>query len=135
MSTLTRTDWMCIGILACVIGTVGCRSSQMASRVDVSSIRSIKIGMTQEQVTAILGQPLRIRPWGPNAFIYDYAIPGWAFSGPGLWIHFEKGAVRTVHGRQHRIIGDDQAVYEARADRPIFEHHDFEPTFSRKRSH
>jgi hypothetical protein len=105
----------------------------MASRVDPTSIRSIKIGMTEHQVIAILGQPLRIRPWGDAAVIYDYAIPGWAISSPGLWIYFERGAVQGVQGKRHRILGEDQAVYEARADRPPFESPDFESTFSRTR--
>jgi hypothetical protein len=64
---------------------------------------------------------------------YDYAIPGWAVSSPGLWIYFEKGAVQSVQGNRHHIFGEDQALYEARADRPTFESPDFESTFTRGR--
>ena len=105
----------------------------MVSHVNPTTIRSIKIGMTEQEVTVILGHPLRIRPWGDAAAIYDYAIPGWALSSPGLWIYFEKGAVHSVQGKRHRIVGEDQAIYEARADRPTFEGPDFESTFSRAR--
>lgn len=134
MSTLSRANWIFVGAFACLtVAVAGCRSPQMVSRVDPTSIRSIKIGMTEQQVTAILGQPLRVRPWGDAAVIYDYAIPGWGVSSPALWIYFEKGAVRSVQGKRHRIIGEDEAVYEARADRPTFESPDFESTFSRTR--
>jgi hypothetical protein len=134
MSASRRAKVISIGAFACVtIAVAGCRSPQMVSRVTPASIRSIKIAMTEQQVTAILGQPLQIRPSGDAAVIYDYAIPGWTLSSPGLWIYFEKGAVRSVQGKRHRIIGEDQAVYEARADRPTFESPDFESTFSRAR--
>jgi hypothetical protein len=134
MSALSRLNWIAVGAFAGVtIAVASCRSPQIVSRVDPTSIRSIKSGMTEQQVTAILGQPLRIRPWGSTAEIYDYAIPGWASSSPGLWIYFEKGVVHTVQGKRHRMIGEDQAVYEARADRPTFESPDFESTFGRTR--
>jgi len=105
----------------------------MVSGINPASIRSVKIGMTEQQVVAILGQPLQIRPWGEDAVIYDYALPGWSRWSPRLWISFEKGVVRTVHGKRHYIMGDDRAVYEARGDRPTFESPDFESTFSRRR--
>jgi hypothetical protein len=134
MSALRRVNRISIGAFVCVaIAAASCRSPQIVSRVDPTSIRSITIGMTEQEVTAILGQPLRIRPWGSTAEIYDYAIPGWASPSPGLWIYFEKGAVRTVRATRHRMIGEDQAVYEARADRPTFESPDLESTFGRAR--
>lgn len=134
MTALSRANWIFIGALAWVILAVtGCTSPQRASRVDPASIRSIKIGMTEQQVKTILGEPLRIRSWSDAGAIYDYAIPGRAVSGPSLWIAFEKGAVRTVHGAWHPVIGESHAVYEARADQPTFESPDFESTFSRTR--
>jgi hypothetical protein len=122
-----------LGCLSVTVAVSGCRSPQVTAAVNPNSIRSIEIGMTEQQVTAILGQPLQTRPWGPDAAIYDYALPGWALSSPGLWISFQNGKVRTVQGKRHRLILDDYAVYEARADRPTFEHPDFESTFSRAR--
>jgi hypothetical protein len=134
MSFLSRANAILIVAVPCAaIAIVGCRRPQIVSRVDSQSIRSIKIGMTEREVTAILGQPLQIRPWGDGAAIYDYAIPGWAVSSPSLWISFEKGKVRTVHAKLHRVVGDDQAVYELRADQPKFESPDFESTFKRAR--
>jgi len=86
--------------------------------------------MTERQVIAVLGEPLRTRPWGPNGVIYDYALPTIAIQSCSLWIHFEKGSVVTVQGKRHRLIGEDYAVYEARAG-SIFEGPDFESTFAR----
>ena len=133
MRALRRANWLSIGACACVVAVAGCRRPQIVSRVDSASIRSIKVGMTEKQVIAILGQPLQIRPWGEDSAIYDYALPGWALWSPGLWISFEKGAVRTVQGKRHRIIGEDQPVYETRTDRPTCESSDFESTFTRAR--
>jgi SmpA/OmlA family protein len=48
-----RNRWLC--------------APQMASRVDAASIRAIKVGMTEREVRAILGEPRRVRPWGDNA--------------------------------------------------------------------
>ena len=134
MTTLSRANWNAIAAIVCLaIVLAGCRGPQMGSRVDPASIRSIKTGMTEEQVKTILGQPLRVRPWGATAAIYHYAIPGRAVSSPGLWIYFDKGAVGTVHGAWHPVIGESHAVYEARADQPTFETPDFESTFARAR--
>lgn len=134
MNGLRRANWISISVCACMIAVAGCRRPQMVSRVDPASIRSIKIGMTEQEVIAILGQPLQIRPSGENAAIYDYALPGWAVWSPVLWIEFRKGLVQTVQGKREYMVGDDHAVYEARSDRPTaFEAPDFESTFTRAR--
>jgi hypothetical protein len=63
MSILSRASAIFIVAVACAAtGIVGCRRPQIVSRVDTQSIRSIKIGMSEREVTAILGQPLQIRP-------------------------------------------------------------------------
>jgi hypothetical protein len=98
-----------------------------------ASIRAIKVGMTEREVRAILGAPLRVRPWGKDAEIYDYAIPGWGLWSPQLWISFDHGRVHTVQGKRYPLIADDYAVDEARGDRPLFESSDFESTFARAR--
>jgi hypothetical protein len=85
--------------------------------------------MTEQQVTTILGQPLRTRPWGQGSVIYDYAIPGLVLSSPSLWISFMHGSVETVHAKRHPLVADDYAIFEARADRPTFESPDFRSTF------
>jgi hypothetical protein len=46
----------------------------MVSSVDPTSIRSIKVGMTDRKVTAIWGQPIEIRPWGSGAEICDSRV-------------------------------------------------------------
>ena len=117
-------------VLFAWLAITGCNTGQVASNVSPSTIRSIKIGMTEQQVIAILGQPLRKRPWGEMSILYDYAVPGWGTSG-SLWIHFEQGAVRLVRGERQSTFGRDYAVYEVRSDRAIFESPDFEATFAR----
>jgi hypothetical protein len=86
--------------------------------------------MSEQEVTAILGQPLQIRPWGAGAVIHDYAIEGLAVSSPSLWISFENGRVRTVHAKLHHVLGEDQAIYELRGERAKFERPEFESTFT-----
>jgi hypothetical protein len=128
---LNRVRKTAVSVIA--ITLIGCSSPRVARGISSNAIRSIKVGMTEGQVKMILGQPLRIRPWGSDAVVYDYAIPGWALSSPSLWVFFDKGSVQTVQANRHRLVGDDQAVYEARADRPTFEGAAFESTFGSTR--
>jgi len=119
---------LCVGV-----PSTSCRRPQVATTLNSASIRAIKIGMTEQQVRATLGEPLQIRPWGPRGVIYDYAIPGpFAPWSSALWIQFKDGAVTTVHARRSPLMADDYAVYELRSDRDYaFEHTDFERTFRR----
>jgi hypothetical protein len=134
MNDLKRADWIAIATAWSVaVAVSGCAPPQIVSQLNPASIRSIRVGMTEQQVTTILGKPLRIRPWGEASAIYDYAIPGWGFSSPALWIYLEKGMVHTVQGKRYQMFGQDKAVYEARGDRPTFESPEFESTFSRPR--
>jgi hypothetical protein len=107
----------------------GCRAPQIGARVTPALIRSVEIGMTEQQVTDDLGPPLRVRPWG-KAVLYDYAVPGWAFSRPSVWIALENGTVQAVHVKRHRLMGEDQTVYEARTGARTFESPDFESAFN-----
>src|SRR5262249_21715385 len=102
MCVTRRTSWVLLAAAATAASS--CASPRMAGGVDPTSIHSIQVGMRGQQVTAILGQPLRIRPWGTNGVIHDYALPGWAFSSPSLWIYFKDGAVSTVQGTRHHLI-------------------------------
>jgi Small protein A (tmRNA-binding) len=120
---------MSIGVGCVALLLSSCSNPQVAPRVSPGTIRSIKVGMTEQQVTTILGQPLRTRPWGQGSVIYDYAIPGLVLSSPSLWISFMHGSVETVHAKRHPLVADDYAIFEARADRPTFESPDFRSTF------
>ena len=133
MSRLHRSILTSIALLVgTTLSLAGCRSPQVAPLVDPTSVRSVKVGMTQKEVIALLGHPLRIRPWGEGAEVYDYAIPGWSAAHPSLWIAFERGAVRTVQAKSHKLLGEDTAVYEVRADQPAFETPEFESLFRRR---
>jgi hypothetical protein len=118
-------------VFVCVIMAVSsCRPPQVAPTVTPHAIRSIEIGMTEQQVGAILGRPLQIRPWGPDSSIYDYAIPGWGASSASLWIYFRDGAVQEIQAKRVPFLGDSQLLYFARVDTDTFEAPDFEATFN-----
>ena len=119
-------------LVAFVVSTsMACRLAQMAPGVNPIEIRRVSIGMTAQQVIAILGQPVRTRPGNENGVIYDYALPGMALNNVGLWIYFEKNAVTEVSAKRYGWIADDEALYDLRASRPLLETLDFERLFTR----
>ena len=108
----------------------GCRyrQAQMASTVSPASVRRISVGMTEQEVTAILGPPLGTRPGG-GGVIFDYATPGLALRNPSrslsIWISLLNGAVHTVHVEEYPLIRDHRALYEASPNSHVYEHPDF----------
>src|SRR5438105_4677547 len=64
-AVVIRTRTTCVAVLMCVgLVSASCRRLQVATTVNPASIRAIKVGMTEQQVKAVLGEPLQIRPWG-----------------------------------------------------------------------
>jgi hypothetical protein len=114
------------------ITAAGCRRPQMVPGVDPAPIRSITIGMTEQQVTAMFGPPLEVLPSGDARVLWHYAIPGWPEPSARFWVIFDRGAVHTVQVKRYPFFGDDYAVYELRPDQ-TFESPDFESTFARAR--
>src|SRR5438105_1643893 len=58
-----QVNWISIGAFwGVAVALSGCNGPRIAPQVNPSNIRSVKVGMTEQQVTAILGEPLRIRP-------------------------------------------------------------------------
>ena len=106
---------------------VGCERPRMSSQVTAASIRKILPGMKRMDVVAVLGQPLRERLGPGHGVILDYAIPGAALhSTISFWVALDhEGTVYTVHAAKHPPIADHYAIYEARPDRPVYEHPDF----------
>lgn len=107
----------------------GCGRSY-SSRLTVANIIAVRPGMTMEQVTAILGEPMRKEsigevkfycPCNPEKmcteksyFTFTYTqrrkVP-WAY--PMLWVHFnERKHVRSVYVKKYEM-GDDNGVYWA----------------------
>ena len=103
---------------------------RVASGVTPTAIRAIRVGMNQDEVTAILGQPLQIRSWGADGMILDYARPHlvapWSSR---LWVYFRDGRVDTVQAERVPLIADKRGVYLLRADRPQWAADEFEATF------
>ncbi len=118
------------GVVAVAVGC-GSGHPQKTERVNADTIRSVKVGMSQQEVRAILGPPLKVEPWGTNTVLLRYAIPGWLRRSPSLWVAFDHGAVSTVHATVHPVVADDRAVYEAAAHHGLFETAEFEATFGR----
>lgn len=134
MRALTRWARMAaVPVVAALFAiTAGCQAlPQRADRVNADTIRSIEIGMSEQEVIAILGPPLRVRPWGPDWVCLDYALPGWSRQSPSLWVSLDHGVVRTVHAKIYPILAEDRAIYEAAVDRSMFDTADFETAFGR----
>ena len=101
--------------------------SRIAPGINAAAIRRVKVGMTKQQVTTILGQPVRIRSSGPDEASFDYAVT--RLTGPTLWVHFDKDVVTTVQAKRHSLL-HDKAVYEEAAHHATFETAEFEPLFN-----
>jgi hypothetical protein len=117
-------------LLAAVVSMHCGVGGRVASGINARAIRSIKVGMTQPQVTAIMGEPLRVRSWGPTDTIFEYAIPG--LTGASLWIQFDRDAVTTVQATRHFLL-DKKAVYEEAAHHRTFETAEFASMFDSPR--
>src|SRR5690349_825486 len=85
---------LCLLIAACGV------TPQMARTVNATSIRQVKIGMSERQVEGILGPPIRVRPWGPDSTLHDYAVRGALGQGIAVWIHVKQHAVAEVQVTQ-----------------------------------
>ncbi len=64
-----------LGVVVLAIGLYG-PYWRVASSVTPAAIRAIRVVMSQDEVTAILGQPLQARTWGPGGTILDSNIHG-----------------------------------------------------------
>jgi hypothetical protein len=127
--------WLRIGALiilggALVLaGTIGPYWG-VAPGVTPAGIQAIDAGMRPEQVTVILGAPLQVREWGPDAIIFDYARPHlFAPWTSRLWVYFRGGRVDTVQGERVSLLGDKQGVYLLRPYLPRWASGDFDSTY------
>lgn len=130
---ITRTRASAVAVLASLFAVVvGCGSvPRKAERVDADAIRSVTVGMSQQEVRAILGPPLKVEPWGTGTVLVRYAVPGWLRRSPSLWIAFDHGAVSVVHATVYPVIADERAVYEAATHHELYEAAEFEAAFRR----
>jgi len=118
-----RTTVLVAAAVLAAVSIASCASPRISSKVTAASIRKISPGMSRMDVVSLLGQPLRERPGD----LLDYAIPGAALHGAfSFWIALDShGTVDTVHVEKYPWIADHYAIYEARRDRPVYEHPEF----------
>lgn len=103
---------------------------RVAAGVSIESIRSVRPGMTSTEVVATLGPPLRVRAWGEDGVILDYAVPHllapWSSR---LWVYLRGGRVDTVLGEREPLLAFKRGVYISRADGLEWASDEFETTF------
>ncbi len=124
-----------VGVLIFVSWRVTHGSSRLAEGVTVEAIRIVQSGMTEEEVVAILGEPLERAPLVnyPDAITLTYSKPAYfAKWYPMLWIHLRNGRVFDVYAKRYIDWGiDDVGVYGTGNDRQ-WETSLFEQTFPLK---
>jgi hypothetical protein len=101
------------------IFAVGCGPSGVAPGVTASRVRELAAEMTELRVRTILGEPLRVREWGPDEQILDYAIEKpFAHHSPTLWVLIRRGQVAAVQAERSILWKlDEEGIYLMRADR------------------
>ena len=106
--------------------------SRLAKGVTVESIRAVENGMTEEEVVAILGNPIERAPSVnyPDAITLAYSKPTYfAKWYPMLWVHLRNDRVVDVYAKRYIDWGtDDVGVYGTGNDRQ-WETDLFEQTF------
>lgn len=89
--------------------------SRLAEGVTVESIRAVENGMTEEEVVAILGNPIERAPSVnyPDAITLTYSKPAYfAKWYPMLWIHLRNDRVVDIYAKRYIDWGtDDIGVY------------------------
>ena len=106
--------------------------SRLAEGVTVEAIRAVQNGMTEEEVLAILGDPLERAPSDhyPDGITLTYSKPAYfAKRYPMLWVHLRNDKVDDVYAKRYEVWGvGDVGVYGTGNDRQ-FETELFEQTF------
>ncbi len=125
---------LCIFVIA--IGwRITHRVSRLAEGITVESIRAVQNGMTEEEVVAILGNPVERAPSVsyPDAITLTYSRPAYfAKWYPMLWVHLRNDSVVEVYAKRYiGWGGDDIGVYGTGNDRR-WETNLFEQTFPSK---
>lgn len=101
---------------------------RLADGVSIEAIRAMQVGMTEEEVLSIIGEPFDIAPSSLNPFImtftYSKRIPiaRWY---PMLWVHFQDGKVIEVYAKRYYFWGDDIGILwlgiDGSWETPLFE--------------
>jgi hypothetical protein len=124
---------LCVLLVAAIANACGRSAYLASSAIDAFAIRQVRLGMTVEEVVAILGQPFSIEPkpiefHGPDASTMNYSkrVPS-AWSYPMLWVHLKNRRVVEVYAKSY-VGWDDRGVYGLSRERQ-WEAADFESIF------
>jgi outer membrane protein assembly factor BamE (lipoprotein component of BamABCDE complex) len=105
----------------------------IASGVTRDAIRSVRVGMAEDEVVRILGEPLSTTvDQAHDVKTLEYTLPmrraRWY---PMLWVHLKGGRVNEVYAKKYVWWGlDDEGVYGL-SDKGQWEAPNFESTFRR----
>lgn len=106
-----------VSILVLLLAFAGWRmiwgARHLSPGVTVDAIRAIQIGMTEEEVYSILGQPFHRGPasFDPAVLTLTYSKPVFlARWYPMLWVHLRDGRVIEVYAKRYIGWGTDDVV-------------------------
>lgn len=119
LSTMRLRFWTAVAISLCaasVLLSISCGDpgGGVARSVTTAGIRSVQLGMTQADVTIILGRPLAVKvDQARGVTTLEYSRPvRTSRSYPMLWIHLKDGRVREVYAKRYINWGlDDEGAY------------------------
>jgi hypothetical protein len=106
-----------IAALVVTCGMFGCGGADLASsRVTAANIERVSLGMSEAEVVAILGTPIRTdsEPYlSSDAKVMTYSRPArGARWYPMLWVHLQGGVVTNVYAKRYVYWGfDDEGIY------------------------
>jgi hypothetical protein len=114
------------GIAVCYFGI----GSETASGLSREGLLSLRPGMTTNQVTRAIGEPLRRRTEpGRNQVIWIYSEPGFCLEGLEVYVLMQGGNVYSVH-IEHFDLGvflcDEHAcprILDTDKFENVFQHH------------
>lgn len=137
---MSHRTWLFISFVGVLALVASCkRTGTIAPGVTKAGIRKITVGMQEDEVTAILGAPLkRVDPYYSGMSCFrgaDACTPSgpprvqleYAEGGPRLWVYLEPGCNRvvSVYAKHYPVPFDDEGVYllsdTKRWESPAFE--------------
>jgi hypothetical protein len=104
---VTRYRFVFASFLILLLTSCGARA--LAPGVSCSSIRSIRLGMTDAEVVSILGEPIAREPGYPagvTTLVYSRPVRG-ARWYPMVWVHLRNGRVLAAYVKKYLFWGAD----------------------------
>ncbi|WP_248884702.1 outer membrane protein assembly factor BamE [Acidithiobacillus acidisediminis] len=98
LSLLASILLLCTGLSACSIYRVNVQQGNVVSQKELAQVHQ---GMTQAEVSAILGAPLLQDPWHSNEWVYSYSDkPAYGSTKVrNIILHFNAdGALQSIDG-------------------------------------